>query len=35
MEFCRYNDGIPMMAVIVMVFFVAVVIRARLAYANR
>jgi len=35
MEFCRYNDGVPMMAVIVMVFFAAGVIRARLAYADR
>ena len=35
MEFCRYNDGVPMMAVIVIVFFVAGVVRARLAYANR
>ena len=35
MEFCRYNDGVPVMAVIVIVFFVAGVVRARLAYANR
>ena len=35
MEFCRYNDGVPVMAVIVMVFFVAGIIRARLAYADR
>jgi hypothetical protein len=35
MEFCRYNDGVPVMAVIAMVFFVAGIIRARLAYADR
>ena len=35
MEFCRYNDGVPVMAVIVMVFFVAGITRARLAYADR
>lgn len=35
MEYCRYNDGVPVMATIVLVFFLASLIRARIAYADR
>ena len=35
LEFCRYNDGVPFMAVLVFVFFVTCLLRAFFLHFNR